>query len=93
MAKQRKVLFMDRSSGTGYEVWFHCFTKDGTAVVEDNAGQVRVVPAESIRFQDRPLPTEFGNGAAALPSVSSLVGIPAASAQPRRPRLTDGRGR
>jgi hypothetical protein len=70
MAKLRKVFYVDRATGQGYEVWFHCFTKDGTAVVEDAAGQVKVVEAASIRFTDRALSTEFG-GTVAIPPASA----------------------
>ncbi len=86
MGKTRKVQYIDRATGTGYEVLFHCFTKDGTAVVEDSAGQVKVVEATAIRFTDRPLATEFSVGPQ----------IPAASAarqiQDRRLRLPGEKG-
>ncbi len=84
MGKTRKVQYIDRATGTGYEVLFHCFTKDGTAVVEDAAGQVKVVEATAIRFTDRPLATEFG---AAIPAVGASRQI-----QDRRLRLPGEKG-
>ena len=89
MGKLRKVSYIDRLTGQGYEVWFHCFTKDGTAVVEDAAGQVRTVEANTIRFMDRVSSTEFG-GAAQIHPASAAAELPPARrgllGRERRPR-------
>ena len=89
MAKLRKVQYFDPASGAAYEVWFHCFTNKGTAVIEDQAGNVREVGVSEIRFSDRPALGSFGSERASIQSSGTHVpGLPSVA---DRRRLTGRR--